>query len=207
MSTFQNPQDTWNQRFAATHYVFGEAPNAYLQSQAAHLVPGKALAVADGEGRNGVWLAEQGLQVDAFDFSDNAIRKARALSQSRQVQVNFVCSDWQSFEWQAAHYDNVVGIFFQFATPDERDRLFDRMAASLKPGGTLIIQGYTPRQLDFNTGGPGKLAHMYDEALMRASFGHLDILDLRTYEADITEGTGHRGESGLLGLTARKPIQ
>ena len=206
MSTFNNPQQTWNQRFAAEHYVFGEAPNAYLKSQAAHLVPGTARAVADGEGRNGVWLAQQGLKVDAFDFSDNALHKARALAQSRQVAVNWVHSDWQSFDWRPAHYDNVVGIFFQFATPEERMSLFARMLDSLKPGGTLIIQGYTPRQLDFNTGGPGKLAHMYDESLMLDAFGELDILDLRTYEAEIAEGTGHQGMSGLLGLTARKPI-
>ena len=82
--------------------------------------------------------------------------------------------------------------------------IFTRMLGSLKPGGSLIIQGYTPRQLDFNTGGPGKLAHLYDEALMLDAFGELDILDLRTYEAEITEGTGHQGMSGLLGLTARK---
>ena len=100
----------------------------------------------------------------------------------------------------------MAGIFFQFATPDERSILFARMRHSLKPGGTLIIQGYTPRQLDFNTGGPGKLAHLYDEALMLEAFGELDILDLRTYEAEITEGTGHQGMSGLLGLTARKPV-
>ena len=206
MSTFNNPQQTWNQRFAAEHYVFGEAPNAYLLAQAAHLSPGNALAVADGEGRNGVFLAQQGLQVDAFDFSDNAVRKAHALAQSRQVAVNFVCSDWQSFEWRQAHYNNVVGIFFQFATPDERSILFARKLDGLKPGGTLIIQGYTPRQLDFNTGGPGKLAHMYDEALMLDAFGELDILDLRTYEAEINEGTGHQGMSGLLGLTACKRL-
>lgn len=206
MSAFNNPQQTWNQRFAADHYVFGETPNAYLQSQAIHLVRGTALAVADGEGRNGVWLAEQGLQVDSFDFSDIAIQKAQALAQKRQVQIHCVCSDWQSFNWQPAHYDNVVGIFFQFATPEERMPLFARMLSSLKPGGTLIIQGYTARQLDFNTGGPGKLAHLYDEALMLDAFGHLDILDLRTYEAEIHEGTGHQGMSGLLGLTARKSV-
>ncbi|WP_396435403.1 class I SAM-dependent methyltransferase [Limnohabitans sp.] len=206
MNAFNKPQDTWNQRFAAEHYVFGLEPNAYLQAQAAHLAAGSALAVADGEGRNGVWLAEQGLRVDAFDFSANAIQKAQALAQKRQVQVNFVCSDWQSFDWTSEHYDNVVGIFFQFATPEERSSLFAQMTDSLKPGGTLVIQGYTARQLDFNTGGPGKLAHLYDEEMMLDAFGHLDILDLRTYEADITEGTGHKGMSGLLGLTARKPV-
>lgn len=205
MSTFNQPQQTWNQRYAAAHYVFGQEPNLYLLSQAQHLVPGSALAVADGEGRNGVWLAQQGLQVDAFDFSEQAIAKAKSLAQGRQVKLHCVCSDWQSFDWQTARYNNVVGIFFQFATPEERRVLFAHMAESLQPGGTLIIQGYTPRQLDFNTGGPGKLAHLYDEALMLDAFGALDILDLRTYEADITEGTGHKGMSGLLGLTARKP--
>lgn len=205
MTAFSNPQTTWNQRFATEHYLFGEGPNAYLQAQAKHLVPGTALAVADGEGRNGVWLAQQGLAVDAFDFSDNAVRKAQALAAKHGVALNCICSDWQSFDWKLAHYDNIVGIFFQFATPDERAQLFQRMDESLKPGGTLIIQGYTPKQLDYNTGGPGKLVHLYDETLMLDAFGHLDILDLRTYEADITEGTGHKGMSGLLGLTARKP--
>ena len=204
MNSFSNPRDTWNQRFAAEHYVFGESPNAYLQSQVAHLVPGHALAVADGEGRNGVWLAEQGLVVDAFDFSENAIRKAKALAQMRQVQVDFSVSDWQSFHWQEAHYDNVVGIFFQFANAADRQQIFAHMDACLKPGGTLLIQGYTPRQLDFNTGGPGKLEHLYDEALLLKAFGHYDILDLRTYEAELSEGTGHQGMSGLLGFTARK---
>lgn len=205
MNAFIDPQKNWNQRYSTEHYVFGESPNAYLQSQAAHLVAGNALAVADGEGRNGVWLAQQGLQVDAFDFSDIAITKAQALARQKNVQVHFVCTDWQAFDWPEAHYDNIVGIFFQFATPEERSHIFARMDASLKPGGTLIIQGYTPRQMDFNTGGPGKLAHLYDEALMLQSFGHLNIVDLRTYEADITEGTGHKGMSGLLGLTAHKP--
>lgn len=206
MTAFNNPQATWNQRFADEHYVFGEAPNAYLQAQATHLKPGNALAVADGEGRNGVWLAQQGLRVDAFDFSINAVRKANALAAKQGVTMNCVCSDWQSFDWKLAHYDNIVGIFFQFATPDERLQLFRRMEASLKPGGILIIQGYTTKQLDFNTGGPGKLAHMYNETMMLDAFAHLDICDLRTYEADITEGTGHKGMSGLLGLTARKPL-
>jgi cyclopropane fatty-acyl-phospholipid synthase-like methyltransferase len=206
MTAFKDPKVTWNQRFDTEDYVFGEAPNAYLQSQAAHLLPGRALAVADGEGRNGVWLAQQGLQVEAFDFSEHAVRKARQLAASRRVPITLVCSDWQSFDWKPLHYSNMVGIFFQFATPEERTELFRRMDASLQPGGTLVIQGYTARHLDFNTGGPGKLDHLYDENLLRQAFGHYDTLDLRTYEAEINEGAGHRGMSGLLGLTARKPM-
>jgi cyclopropane fatty-acyl-phospholipid synthase-like methyltransferase len=204
MTSFQHPQHTWNQRFAATHYIFGEAPNAYLCSQVQHLHTGSALAVADGEGRNGVWLAEQGLNVDAFDFSENAIQKARLLADRRSQSVNWQCCDWQSFNWSDSRYDNVVGIFFQFAAPRDRAALFAKMHASLKSGGTLIIQGYTAAQLKFNTGGPGKLEHMYDETMMREAFVDYDIIDLQTYEAQIDEGTAHKGMSGLLGMTAKK---
>ena len=205
MSGFSQPQQTWNQRFQNPDYVFGELPNAYLRQQKAHLIPGRALAVADGEGRNGVWLAEQDLVVDAFDFSEVAIQKANALALKRKVSVNFVCVDWESFNWGPEIYDNVVGIFFQFATPDQRSRLFTLMADSLRPGGTLIIQGYTERQLEFKTGGPGKVEHMYNETMMRDAFSGWEFIDLRSYEAELSEGSGHSGPSGLLGLTARKP--
>lgn len=204
MTAFNSPLNTWNQRFATDQYIFGEAPNAYLCKQAEHLQAGSALAVADGEGRNGVWLAEQGLKVDAFDFSENAIQKARLLAERRMQTVQWHCSDWQSFNWKPLHYDNVVGIFFQFATSLERKALFTKMDSSLKSGGTLIIQGYTPAQLQFKTGGPGKLDHMYDESMLREAFTHYDIIDLQTYEAEINEGTAHKGMSGLLGMTARK---
>lgn len=204
MTTVHHPQHTWNQRFAAGHYIFGEEPNAYLRSQGMHLKAGSALAVADGEGRNGVWLAEQRLSVDAFDFSENAIKKARLLAKQRSQTVNWQCCNWQSFDWPASGYDNVIGIFFQFAAPQDRSALFSKMDKSLKSGGTLIIQGYTAAQLKFNTGGPGKLDHMYDEAMMREAFPQYDIIDLQTYETQIEEGTAHKGMSGLLGMTARK---
>ncbi len=205
MSGFQDPKNTWNQRFAQADYLFGLAPNQYLQQQAAHLQPGHALAVADGEGRNGVWLAEQGLSVDAFDFSSVGLDKARALAQARGVEVHWVCSDWQGFDWQPEAWANVVAIFIQFATPAEREQLFARMHESLKPGGTLVIQGYGFEQLRFNTGGPGKREHLYDEALLLQAFAGYEVLDLRTYEADLAEGCGHSGRSALVGLTARKP--
>ena len=206
MATFNNPLERWQHRFDIDGYLFGEQPNAYLASQQQHLLPGTALSVADGEGRNSVWLAKQGLAVDAFDFSSNAVRKAHQLAASHHVQVNFQCSDWQSFNWQPSHHDNVVGIFFQFAGPEQRAQLFARMDACLKPGGVLVIQGYSTEQLRFNTGGPGELDHLYDEALMRASFPGYEVLDLRTYEADIAEGSAHKGMSGLVGFVAKKPL-
>ena len=205
MTGFTNPQAMWDKRFSTPDYVFGEEPNAFLVSQAALLGKGHALALADGEGRNSVWLAKQGFTVDAFDFSAPAIVKAQALADKHTVQVNFSCSAWQNFDWKPAHYDLVAGIFFQFATPEERAVLFEKIKDSLKPGGLLIIQGYGKNQLKFNTGGPGKLDHLYDDALMREAFVGYDVLVCNTYETTIQEGAGHSGMSALVGFVARKP--
>jgi len=205
MTGFSNPQAMWDKRFSTPDYVFGEAPNAFLVSQAARLGKGHALALADGEGRNSVWLAQQGFTVDAFDFSEPAIEKAKALAVKHHVTVNFTCSDWQFFEWKVAHYDLVAGIFFQFATPDERVELFEKIKQSLKPGGVLVVQGYGKNQLSYNTGGPGKLDHLYDEDLLRQAFAGFDVQVCETYETSITEGAGHSGMSALLGFVARKP--
>jgi cyclopropane fatty-acyl-phospholipid synthase-like methyltransferase len=166
---------------------------------------GHALALADGEGRNSVWLAQQGFTVDAFDFSAPAVAKAQALAAKRHVRVNFNCSDWQSFDWKDAHYDLVVGIFFQFAAPTERAELFEKIKSTLKPGGLLLIQGYGKNQLNYNTGGPGKLDHLYDNSMMLEAFAGYDVLVCNTYETIIQEGAGHSGMSALVGFVARKP--
>ena len=205
MTGFAYPQEMWNKRFSTPDYVFGEEPNAFLVAQAALLGQGRARALADGEGRNSVWLAQQGLSVDAFDFSAPAVDKAKALAAKHPVQVNFSCSDWQSFDWQANHYDLVAGIFFQFATPVERAELFEKIKHCLKPGGTVVIQGYGKNQLSYKTGGPDKIEHLYDEALLHQAFAGYDVLTSSTYETPIHEGAGHSGMSALVGFVARKP--
>jgi len=205
MPAFSDPLKRWNQRFAEPGYLFGEEPNAWLCAAVPHLRPGRSLVVADGEGRNGVWLAGLGHQVEGFDFSDVALAKARQLALRRGVVVDWRCCSWEDFDWKESHYDNVVGIFFQFAAPPERQRIFALMDRALTPEGLLVMQGYTAAQLAFNTGGPGILAHMYDEDLIRQSFPGYHFLALETYEAVIEEGSAHRGMSGLLGVLARKP--
>ena len=205
MTDFTDPQTVWNQRFSTPDYLFGEEPNAFLASQAPTLGQGRALALADGEGRNSVWLAQQGFAVDAFDFSAPAVIKAKALAEKRAVSVNFQCCDWQSFNWRPAQYDLVAGIFFQFAGPQQRDVLFQKMDHALKPGGILLVQGYSKDQLKYNTGGPGKLDHLYDEALLKQAFAGYEVLVSQTYEAVLEEGSRHIGTSALVGFVARKP--
>ena len=205
MTDFTDPQTVWNQRFSTPEYLFGETPNAFLASQALRLGQGRALALADGEGRNSVWLAQQGFTVDAFDFSAPAVNKAKALAEKNGVAVNFQCCDWQSFDWQPAQYNLVAGIFFQFAGPEQRDVLFQKMDQALKPGSIMLIQGYGKDQLKYNTGGPGKLDHLYDEALLRQAFVGYEVLVSQTYEAVLEEGSRHKGTSALVGFVARKP--
>lgn len=202
---FADAAETWNRRYAGAEFLFGTEPNAWLREHAAALPPGRRiLSVADGEGRNSVWLARQGFQVDAFDVADRAVEKARAFAQREGVTVDFAVADVDGYAWPAAAYDGVVAIFVQFADPLTRARLFDRIVHSLKPGGVLILQGYTPKQLEYRTGGPPILSHLYTRELLESAFADLSVIELREYEAEVREGQGHRGLSALIGLVARR---
>jgi SAM-dependent methyltransferase len=202
---FEDPAGTWNRRYARDDYLFGVEPNEWLSRHAGRWNPGhRVLCVADGEGRNSVWLAEQGLAVDAFDIAAHGVDKARRLARLRGVSVNFSVADCDTFDWAHEAYDGVAAIFIQFAPPALRARLFERMLNCLKPGGLLVLQGYTPRQLEYRTGGPPCASHLYTEAMLRDALGGLDVLELQTYDAVITEGSGHQGLSALIGLVGRK---
>lgn len=198
--------DRWNNRFAAEGFVFGTAPNAFLAAQAPRLKPSaSALCVADGEGRNSVWLASQGLEVTAFDFSPIALAKARTFAARSRVKVDYRLSTVEDWNWDERRYDVLAGIFIQFVGPAERARMFAGMARALKPGGLLILEGYGPKQLEYATGGPKKLENLYTEELLRSSFKDLEILHLASYDAEVDEGAGHKGMSALVDLVARKP--
>lgn len=202
---FADPAGTWNKRFAAEGYLFGTEPNEWLRQHAGVWQAGqRVLCVADGEGRNSVWLASRGLRVDAFDIAEVGVVKARELARARGVEVSFQVADCDGFAWPTAAYDGIAAIFIQFADPALRERLFRRMVDSLKPGGTLLLQGYTPKQLEYRTGGPPLLSHLYTEAMLRDAFAALDIVELRAYEAEVHEGSGHRGRSALIGMVARR---
>lgn len=203
---FHNPSGTWNQRFQAPGFLFGRQPNTWLRGQTSQWLPGqRVLCVADGEGRNSVWLAQRGLQVDAFDISEVGVAKARTLARDAGVTVNFQVSDCDAYPWPEAVYDGVAAVFVQFADPALRARMFASIVRCLRPGGSLVLQGYTPRQLDYKTGGPSIASHLYTDAMLRDAFASLDILELNEYEAELAEGTGHRGRSALVGLVARRP--
>jgi SAM-dependent methyltransferase len=198
----------WNERFAGEEYWFGTEPNAFLAAQAHRLKPGqKALAIADGEGRNGVWLARQGLDVTSVDLTPNGIAKTRRLAERHSVTLDLICADLETWDWGAPRFDVVVGIFFQFAPPRLRDLLFHQMEDVLVPGGLLLIEGYRPEQLAYGTGGPPQIENLYTAEMLRAAFARLEILELAEYDADIHEGSRHHGMSALIDFVARKPTR
>jgi len=195
----------WEDRFAVPDYAFGKKPNYFLAS-CKPLLPrsGKALAVADGEGRNGVWLAEQGLDVVSLDFSPSAQRKGRALAKERGVTVTFLQADVHAFDYPEAAFDAVAEIFTQFSTPAERAMKWAGMRKALKPGGLLIIQGYTPKQLQYGTGGPKEIENLYTRAMLEGAFRDFRDVTIVEEELELHEGTSHGGMSAVINLTARK---
>lgn len=205
--SFVEQNQFWNERFNREEFIFGKEPNEYLVQQTkAHLKPGlKILCIADGEGRNGVWLAKQGMQVDAFDVSDIALAKAKQFAQDNSVKVNYSLSDTDGWTWESNSYDAIVAIFIQFADSEMRQRIFKQVQLALKPGGIFILQGYTPKQIEYKTGGPSLLEHLYTEEGIRDLTKELRVLDLNCYEKVLSEGARHSGMSALLGLVAQKP--
>jgi len=196
----------WETRFAASGYLFGTAPNAFLASQKHRLKPGqKALALADGEGRNGVFLAEQGLDVLSVDFSPAAQEKARRLAAERGVPLRTEFADLTRRTWEREAYDVVAAIMIQFTASPERERIFEGAKQALRRGGMFILQGYRPEQLQYKTGGPPEAENMYTEAMLRQIFADMRILHLSAHDDVITEGSGHGGMSALIDLVAEKP--
>jgi SAM-dependent methyltransferase len=197
--------ERWQQRYSAPGYLFGTEPNAFLKSQA-HLLPksGTALAIADGEGRNGVFLAERGLDVLSVDFSPVGQAKARALAQQRGVTLRVMQADMTAWDWKPAAFDVVAGIFIQFAKPSERAKIFAGIKHTLKPGGLLLMQGYGLKQLQYKTGGPSEAERLYTREMLEEAFADLASLEIREHDSTIKEGQHHVGMSALVDVVGRK---
>lgn len=195
------------------------SPSIYLEAQERILQKGeRALLVADGEGRNSVWCAEIGLIVDAFDASPDAIAKARQLALARGVSVTYTVATLDDWDWQSEQYDIVIIICANFATPIARNRLFDNCIRTLKPGGRLILKGYsdeqmgmlailegrTEEQLNTSFEGFSIADHYYSEELLRETFASLDIQEIAHYHERGRRRDGSLTVEALIGMVAIK---
>ncbi len=204
----KNPTAMWDARYDTEAYIFGKAPADFLIGHS-DLLKGhagkSALAVADGEGRNSVFMAQQCLQVTAMDSSEIGLAKARTLADEADVSVDFKAADLREWDWQENAFDLVVAIFIQFANPAFRDEIFQGMKRTVKPGGLILLHGYRPKQIVYGTGGPGVVENLYTEDMLQDAFADFQIETLTAYDKEIQEGPGHSGMSALIDLIARKP--
>jgi SAM-dependent methyltransferase len=198
-------QERWQARYAEGEALFGQAPNAWLRSNAWRLRPGlRALCPGEGEGRNAVFLATMGLAVTAVDFAPLALARAEALAARQGVAITTVAADLSTWAWPEAAFDLVALVFVQL-TPDERSVVHAAAARALAPGGLLVLEGFAKGER--LACGPKGEESRYDAALLRQDFAGLEITCLTTGMVLLEEGEGHRGEATVVRLLARRPTE
>ncbi|RMG31325.1 MAG: class I SAM-dependent methyltransferase [Gammaproteobacteria bacterium] len=194
----------WDERYATKEYVYGTAPNDFLRQHVERLRPGRTLCLAEGEGRNAVFLVEQGHQVTAIDASRVGLDKARQLAERRGVEIDCVHCDLAEFGIDPGAWDNIVSIFCH-VPPELRERLHRAVVEGLKPGGILLLEAYMPRQIELGTGGPPIPELTMTLERLKEELDGLDFVHAAELERDVIEGIYHTGRGAVVQVIARKP--
>jgi len=198
-------QAFWNARYAIDEYVYGTEPNDFL-AQSLPAIPrsGNVLCIADGEGRNSVWLARQGCRVTAIDVAEEGLAKARKLAERSGVRIETRLADVASFDFGTDRWDAVVSIFLHLP-PKVRRAAHRRALAGLKPGGVFVYEAYGPEQVRYRTGGPAgepELLHSRDDVV--SDFEGCAIEHAFEGVRAVDEGRQHRGDGFVVQVIARK---
>lgn len=193
----------WNERYAAQEYVYGTKPNSYFKKQIEQLVPGKILFPAEGEGRNAVYAAKLGWDVYAFDSSNEAKKKAEMLAQSQNVKIEYLINDIDAATFPPDFFDCIVLIFAHFH-PFERAGFHNKLLSFLKPGGTIILEGFSKKQMQYNSGGPRNLEMLFSTEEIRTDFSSLKETELSETETWLDEGRFHQGTASVIRMVGRK---
>ena len=196
-------RDFWNEKFAATDYAYGTEPNDFLVSAVTKLKRGATLSLAEGEGRNAVWLAQQGFTVSAIEQSEKGVGKTLRLALQRGVIVMAERGELETFHIQPNSWDLVVSIYAH--TPQElRRKLHRQVVAGLKPGGVFVLEAYTPAQIANNTGGPKDVSLMPTAELLRSELAGLVFDHIEEVERDVVEGSLHTGTAHVVQVVAHR---
>lgn len=194
----------WNERYNTEHYIYGTEPNGFLAEHYRSIPKGDVLCLAEGEGRNAVFLASQGYRVTAVDLSAVGLEKAQRLAESRGVEVNWVHADLAEFDLGESRWDGIIAIFAHLP-PAVRQRVHQGVVAALKPGGVFLLQAYRPEQLKFGTGGPSDESMLITSQILGEELGALRFSMLKEAERDIIEGSHHTGRAAVVEAIAHKP--
>lgn len=200
--------DFWNERYRQAEYAYGTDPNAFFKSRLGTLSPGRLLLPAEGEGRNAVYAATLGWQVSAFDQSAEGKKKADQLAQRRGVSIDYRVLSVGSLPYVPGSFD-AVGLTYAHFLPAERTALHRTVATLLRPGGTVILEAFSKRNLecvlaDERIGGPREASLLYATEDLRSDFAGFDILHLAEEEVELHEGLYHNGKGRVIRFVGRK---
>jgi len=199
-----NPNDMWEERYGAEHYAYGTEPNSFLAEHVSALPMGTVFCLADGEGRNSVFVASTGRQVGSVDLSQAGVNKALALAAVRGVIVDAVVGDLADFDLGNERFDAIVSIFAHVPSSLRKD-LHARVMTALKPGGVFLLEAYTPRQIGRGTGGPMNADFTMSLEGLREELEPLEFLHAVERDREVIEGTFHNGLASVVQLIAKKP--
>ncbi len=193
----------WDERYATEHYIYGTQPNVFLEQNFTQLPRGKVLCLADGEGRNSVFLAKQGYKVTAVDASTVGIEKAKKLAQDNNVDVKYIHADLARYPLGTEQWDGIVSIFCHL--PEKvRTELHAQVVQGLKNGGVLLLEAYTPEQLKHGTGGPPTAELTMSADILKQELHGLQFSLLQELERDVVEGSHHTGLGAVVQAIASK---
>jgi SAM-dependent methyltransferase len=193
----------WDERYSEPGYAYGTEPNDYLVDMAKDIPQGKVLSLAEGEGRNAIFLAQLGCDVTAVDSSAVGMHKAQELAYDKNLAIQTVVMDLKDYDPGIEQWDAVVSIFCHMP-PVQRAELHHRVIRALKPGGVFILEAYIPRQLEFATGGPGAAELMMSLASLQQELQGLELEVAHEIERDVHEGKYHHGRAAVVQILARK---
>jgi 2-polyprenyl-3-methyl-5-hydroxy-6-metoxy-1,4-benzoquinol methylase len=193
----------WNERFAVEEYVYGTAPNQFYREQLENLTPGKILFPAEGEGRNAVFAAQKAWNVMAFDASSEAKKKAKNLARENNVKIDYQITDYENVSFQKESFDCLV-LIYAHMHPLKRKEYHQKLASFLKPGGTLILEGFSKKQIKNNTGGPRNVEMLFSAEELRDDFNFFSDFSLSETDVTLDEGPFHQGQASVIRVAGKK---
>jgi len=194
----------WNERYSEERFAYGKEPNTFLASKIALLKPqSKVLCLAEGEGRNAVFLSEKNHRVTAIDYSEIGLQKLMGYAKQKGLHIDSVCMDLNNYKIEEGKWDAIVCIFGHFS-PDLRSKVFRQVYKGLKPGGVFLLEAYHKDQLNFRSGGPQQLELLYSVEDLRLDLSEFDAIRIERLIREISEGQYHQGASAVVQVVANK---
>jgi SAM-dependent methyltransferase len=203
MRTAQEAKQFWDDRYASGNYIYGTQPNHFFKKKIDQLEPGRLLLPAEGEGRNAIYAAREGWQVDAFDISEKGRKKALELAKRNHVTINYSISKYNEYEINTGQYDVLALIYAHLHISDRRD-IHQKLVKGLKPGGHLILEAFSKEQIGNDSGGPQDSEMLYDLDELLEDFEDLQIKHADATEIELKEGMHHEGTANVIRILAMK---